>query len=91
MSDKPMRRVVCAALKKGDRIICGPRHFDECMRNQIASSEGSTFWVDADQGFVDQWGVYMDRKEAREVAWNADQVRRRCGGDTIRLFSENLY
>jgi hypothetical protein len=45
----------------------------------------------AEQGFVDQHGVFLTREEAMEIARAAGQIVRRCGGDSIRLFSENLY
>ncbi len=33
---RTQRRVVCAALKKGAVVVCGPRHFDYTMHEQIA-------------------------------------------------------
>lgn len=49
------------------------------------------------QGFVDQFGVFMDRKEAWEVALAAGQIRfieswnYRHSEDGYILYSENLY
>ena len=45
-----------------------------------------------EQGFVDQWGVFMDRKEALEVAIQSGQLnmKYKCGNQFI-LFSEDLY
>lgn len=77
------RRVVCAALRRGGTIICGPRHWDSICRG--TSKDG---W---DQGFVDQHGVFLTREEAWTVAFDAGQIIRRVGGDGKRLFSENLY
>jgi len=77
------RRVVCAALRRRDTIICGPRHWDSICRG--TSKDG---W---EQGFVDQNGVFLTREEAWMVALTAGQILRRCGGDEGRLFSENLY
>lgn len=83
------RRVVCAAIRSKthpEMIICGPRHWDLICR--APSKDG---W---EQGFVDQRGVFMDRKEAWEVAKAAGQIIRICGGEGVnggRLFSENLY
>lgn len=90
-STKEARRVVvCAAIRnsKGD-IICSPRHWDALMREQVVKADAD--WSRAEQGFVDQYGAFMDRAEARMVAWSANQVVRRCGGDEAELFSENLY
>jgi hypothetical protein len=86
------QRVVCAAIRKEGRIICGPRHFDSIMHATMTSSERETkFWIDADQGFVDQRGNYLSRTEAHGVAVSRGQVIRWVGGDDIELFSENLY
>ncbi|MBX3704010.1 MAG: hypothetical protein KF822_09570 [Steroidobacteraceae bacterium] len=51
---------------------------------------------DADQGFVDQHGVFMSRREAYLVALAADQVRypERCAPRLdvgMVLYSEGLY
>ena len=61
------RRVVCAAMFKEDRIITGARHFDKVMRSQMASSEGIPWWTDCEQGFIDQFGDFISRKEARKI------------------------
>lgn len=50
---------------------------------------------DPDQGFVDQWGVYMTREEAYQVAEAAGQIiyPAACGAglDGPKLYSEGLY
>ena len=80
------RRVVCAANRRMDgHIICGARHWDKVMRAQTNDYKG---WS---QGFIDQFGDWMTREEAWKVAADQDQIRRRVGGDTGRLYSENLY
>lgn len=85
--------IVCAALRQGSRIICGPRHFDPLMRAQMEAEHpaGATCWRGAEQGFVDQYGNFYGRERALEIARENNQIRRRCGGDQHRLFSENLY
>ena len=93
------RRVVCAAIKnKHQHIICGPRHYDMIMRKQMrvnpSIDEIKKDWINDDkieQGFVDQYGVFMTREEAYIVAKENNQIIRRCGGDDGRLYSENLY
>jgi hypothetical protein len=87
------RRIVCSAIKHKDtgRIITGARHFDQIMREQIKASEGIASWRGSPQGFIDQFGDFLDREEAFMVATEQDQIRRRCGGDDGTLFSENLY
>jgi len=85
------RYVVCAANRNGDTVVCAPRHGDAIMRAQIRAlgfEHGIRGW---EQGFIDQWGNWMDREEALIVASRAKQFRRRCGGDDKELFSENLY
>jgi hypothetical protein len=85
-----MRKVVCAAIRNQSKlIICGARHFDSIMCNQIESSTDD--WDGAEQGFIDQFGFFMTREEAYDVAVEAEQIIRRVGGDEGKLFSENLY
>jgi len=85
------RRIVCAALKKGDRIITGARHFDKVMRSQILVSEGLTFWKSGVyQGFIDQFGDFLDREEAWKIADSMGQIIDRVSNDGT-LYSENLY
>jgi len=87
------RRVVCAAIKNSkDHIVCSARHYDKLMIDAIMIDLKS--WKDKDdieQGFIDQFGVFMTREEAYIVAKENNQIIRRCGGDDGRLFSENLY
>ena len=83
--------VVCAAIRKEGRIICGARHYDSIMIGQISSSEGSGYWRSSEQGFIDQMGNFLTRTEAHDIAIKNGQIRRRCGNDKTELFSENLY
>lgn len=68
------------------------------MHEQITFREDGFLFMhrlDEDQGFVDQFGVYMDRKEAYQVAKAAGQLHypERCGSslDGPKLYSEGLY
>jgi hypothetical protein len=92
-ADHP-QRVVCAAnrnLRSGE-ITLGARHFDGLMHAMNkARPEGQADWVDSEQGFIDQWGKFLTREEARKIAIEQGQILRRCGGDSKRLFSENVY
>jgi hypothetical protein len=83
-------RVVCAAnwLKSG-LIVTGARHHDKVMNAQIKAA-GDTH-IGETQGFIDQFGDFLTREEALDIAQRNGQIRRRCGGDTRELFSENLY
>jgi hypothetical protein len=89
--ERPGRRVVCAALRNAaGRVVCGPRHFDAVMQAQLAT-EPEESWLNCQQGFVDQDGLFMDRLAARVLAGGNGQMLRRVHGDGMRLFSENLY
>ena len=92
--DQNIRRVVCAAIRAEDGdIIVGVRHYSKDMHAQINSRfDGGKFCNRGgeDQGFVDQWGVYMTRTEAWEVAKRQNQIIRDIGVDT-ELYSEHLY
>lgn len=94
------RFVVCAACRYGDLIICGARHFDKVMHSQIRQMrEDKLFDFEAagraEQGFIDQYGVFMSREEAFEVAKAAGQLNvRRLKTpypESTELFSEDLY
>ena len=91
ISDKPVRVVVCAANKYGEHIVLGARHHDTLMNQQIELS-----YIDTDdgciQGFIDQWGVFMDRVESLAVATAAGQINtRRPKNPGNWLCSEDLY
>jgi len=97
--DRPQRRVVCAACKYGDVLIAGARHYDKVMLSQLKafSKEHEIRMMsrgEVVQGFIDQFGVFMDRKEAMQIAKAAGQpidIERGCGGDSETLYSEGLY
>lgn len=88
--DPALRLVVCAANRNraSGRLICGPRHWDRTMRQQKRADEDWSGW---DQGFVDQFGVFMTREEAWVLATEKGQIR--CQVDTPpgTLYSEHLY
>jgi hypothetical protein len=84
------QRVVCAALRHEEgAIICGPRHFDPTMMAQGSAQGGD--WRRAEQGFVDQFGKFLTREEARVIAEREGQVLRRFPCPNHMLFSEHLY
>ena len=100
----PGRFVVCAANRVNNPkepgkylIVAGARHFDAIMHQQIKQLhqihdlDGMALrW---EQGFIDQHGVFMDRREALQVATEAGQLntRRSKTSPEDRLFSEDLY
>jgi hypothetical protein len=85
--------VVCAAVRHRItwRIIASARHYDPVMRAQMEAAEGASYWRGSEQGFIDQFGNFLTRKEAHDIAVENNQIRRRCGGDEDDLYSENLY
>lgn len=94
-----IRRVVCAAIRAADGdVLLGIRHYSRDMHKQItARYDGNKFKKrhDPDQGFVDQWGVYMTREEAYKVAEEAGELNypEHCGNglEGKKLYSEGLY
>lgn len=94
MREAKQQVIVCAAMRnKHGSVICSPRHWDSAARDAAwaqTSCPHST-WEKAEQGFVDQYGTFLTREEAWSIAEKAGQIVRRCGGDGVKLFSENLY
>ena len=88
MERKP--KIVCAALRKGGVVVVGPRHYDHIMLRQIVNTQIN--FVDAEQGFIDQYGNFYNRVDAFKVAKEAEQTINyaRNGSDT-ELYSEGLY
>ena len=91
-----IRRVVCAANRLGDVIVCGPRHFDPTMNKIIRILKTTDGFPEGERwegGFVDQWGEWMDRPEALAVARASKQSTREDLSDPDKkyLYSEDLY
>ena len=88
------RVVVCAAIRSETtgRVVCGARHWDAVMLGQVLKDgKRPEEWASAEQGFIDQHCVFMNRKEAWTVALAAGQVK--FGRDYSKgtLYSEDLY
>lgn len=93
--EKPQAIVVCAACRYCDLLICGARHWDEVMRNQLEALTNLGSEIKAgnfEQGFINQFGEFLTREEAVPVAKESGQ-RLRADKDKIggALFSEDLY
>lgn len=89
-------RIVCAAVRMPNGVlILGVRHWDGFMAQYVRSFGGrqafSAYGRDEEQGFVDQFGNFLNREDAWKVAEQAGQIIRRVGGDEGCLYSENLY
>ena len=90
------RRIVCAAIRNDGEIVLGIRHHDKMMNRAIENfGDAGGYWMrpDEEQGFVDQWGNFLNREDALIVARTAGQILRVGAGwnATKELFSENLY
>lgn len=103
MHGEEMRKIVCAALFYSGTIfvgnkhvqglvITGPRHYDSTMVTQIRLM-GLPRSPAPVQGFVDQFGCFVDRKEAMEIVKASGQPFdvKRNGVPADELFSEGLY
>lgn len=82
--------IVCAANRHRETgtIFCGARHFDNVMRGQIKAAGYKSFGYD--QGFLDQFARFYNRKEAWEIAERNGQIKKQVSTPGT-LYSENLY
>ena len=90
--ERIQRVVVCAANRYGELIICGARHHDPIMNNVLDAlkTSGIEMSKDQDQGFIDQWGNYITREDAKTIALSSGQLLRDPDIHD-QCFSENLY
>lgn len=100
----PPERIVCAANKYGDVVLCGVRHGSEDMYSlydfTIDSLPVESMLNGAEeQGFITSKYRFVDRKEAWKIALEQRQIFQLVGSQTsssandpdTELFSENLY
>lgn len=93
MSNDRKPWIVCAAIKNGELVIAGARHFDKIMHGQL-SVVALVFDVKKwEQGFIDQWGNFYNRQEAMSIVKESGQPfnAERNGGNGKDLYSEGLY
>lgn len=92
--------VVCAACKVIDTedngkiyLLVGARHYDYIMNKQAAIFEklSKSPLLDEEQGFITNFGRFVSRKEALEIAKANNQIRFDNGCGTDELYSEMLY
>jgi hypothetical protein len=104
--DELPERVVCAAVHYQDGnkyehqprniesgvVICGWRHHN-CLATVFALKPSLKMESATIQGFITTKGRFVDRKEARIVAFKAGQVKDWTSNhrDILELFSEDLY
>ena len=95
--DPVPRYVVCAAIRFGDLVICGARHYDGVMCRVIKELGGMELIHKGldnnkiEQGFIDQYGVFMSREEAAFIVEANNQSMAEPGKACGHLISENLY
>ncbi len=82
-------KVICAAVKRGEVVIAGVRHWDMVMHKTVEAIGEENFQGVEVQGFLDRYGTFLDRNEALDLAHEAGQVNKAdCMG---QLYSEDLY
>lgn len=97
------RRIVCAALKHKDgAMVIGARHYDSIMHNTLDLRKRlnpNEDWTESDEGFIDQFGDFINRVDSWLIACQTNQVICLVGNQTkedfgkpnVKLYSENLY
>lgn len=96
--EKPQSIIVCAAckviIKDKEHLILGARHYDNLMRATIDSLDTDTLQpiIRKEQGFIDQFGDFYNRKEALEIVKkNGQPFNQERNVSETKLFSEGLY
>ena len=93
--EKPQQIIVCAAIRIGDwsYLLCGARHWDSVMHKQADKMGLSRKLITEEQGFIDQFGEFLSRKEAMKIVKENGQPFNieRNGGSDDELYSEGLY
>lgn len=92
--ERLVRLIVCAAIrsKLTGRVLCGARHMDIVMQQFMLTPKRKRAkeWKSVEQGFIDQFGKFLNRNEAWKVAESAKQIRGKAPMPGC-LFSEDLY
>lgn len=76
-----MARIIAAAIMKDGRIYAGHRHYNVIRNNRPID------FKNCEQGFVDEDGNFLSRKEAAKIAYKNGQIKKK----KEILFSEDLY
>lgn len=93
------RRILCSANKLPDgTLLLGARHWDTLMHDQFRlylkakNLTEDKVVGNVKQGFIDQWGNYLNREAAWYLATHKGQVVNTGPGyNGPELYSENLY
>lgn len=91
------RRIAGVANRYGGIIVMGTRHLSNLMvvgLDALISNKQLIEWAGEDnheQGFVDQYGTFLDREEAWILADASDQIKYRKDLPAGTLYSEHLW
>lgn len=90
--DKSNPVIVCAAMLMFDNVIVpGIRHYSPEMRIVLKGIYGIGYHLKVkEEGFVDQFGTFYDRKLAWKIAEKNNQIKYQVSSPGT-LYSENLY
>jgi len=83
--------VSAAIMNRTGSVICGARHYDRFMHEQLDTTSGDWGRKDIVQGFITNKNRFVDRVEGLAIATAQKQIKRMVGGGDVRLYSEMLY
>lgn len=88
--------IVCAAIKFelngiGDIVVPMVRHYSPDGNRIIAEIEHKNVIEEKEQGFITNYGRFVDRKEALAIAKQNNQIKYSIGYGPEELYSEMLY
>ena len=91
--DKPKQYIVCAACRHHGTMLAGPRHWDGVMRGQYKQLRADLQVPHSmfEQGFLDQFGQFISRRDAYQIAKQNGQPINESRNGRAELFSEGLY
>jgi hypothetical protein len=85
-------RIVCSAVKNGDVMLVGVRHWDPLMVSQAEALKELLPEGEWEEGFITQHMSFVNRKEALKIAKSSgqslDMVRNRSEDE---LYSEGVW
>lgn len=87
------QHIVAAACRSQDKqiMLVSSRHWDLAMNRQAdVLGLRKVMWPVSEQGFIDQYGNYIDRVTAAKIVIKNEQPLR-MPLESDRLYSENLY
>lgn len=91
------RRIVCAAMRIDGVVVLGARHGSPLMNDAIDRAFDhdeeriiAAMNLSREEGFIDQYDQFWDRKQALTIAICAGQLRKRTH-DREQLWSEDVW